>query len=92
MSDTSLPRLQDLRKDINVLDTSLLRLLGQRFAATREIGTIKASQGLPVTDSERERQLQEMRGLIVKEAGLDADFCEELFALIIKQSKKEQAL
>lgn len=90
MTDTSLSHIQSLRSDINALDASLLRILGQRFSATREIGMIKVSIGMPVTDIVREHQLQAMRKIIAEEAGLDAEFCEELFALILKQSKKEQ--
>ena len=46
--------LEDLRKRIDLLDESLVRLLNARAACALEIGRIKRDMGLPIYQPTRE--------------------------------------
>ena len=45
--------LQDFRRELDEIDTELLRLFCRRMAIVEEIGVYKIKNGLPVTDPER---------------------------------------
>ena len=58
--------LDDLRKQIDALDSELLRLLNQRADLVHEIGVIKKEQGLQIYAPEREEAV--FTGLVKKNA------------------------
>jgi chorismate mutase len=49
--------LEDLRKRIDLLDESLVRLLNARAACALEIGRIKREMGLPIYQPTRESEV-----------------------------------
>ena len=49
--------LNRLRRQIDRIDQSLLRLLNRRATLAVRIGNLKRKQGLPVFDSRREKQV-----------------------------------
>ncbi len=49
--------LADWRREIDALDTEILRLLSQRARIACELGAIKVASGLPAYDGRRERQV-----------------------------------
>lgn len=49
--------LEKLRADIDRLDTELLKVLGERFSATRKIGHIKKLNKIDATDESRLNEL-----------------------------------
>jgi chorismate mutase len=51
--------LDDWRRQIDALDTGLLRLLNQRAAIACEIARIKVASGIPAYDARREAQVLE---------------------------------
>jgi chorismate mutase len=51
--------LDDWRRQIDTLDTELLRLVNQRAAIACEIAGIKVASGLPAYDASREAQVLE---------------------------------
>jgi chorismate mutase len=70
-----------------MIDRMIVRLLEQRAAAAREIGALKAMQGLPVQDRLRERQVLE------KAAGstnLDKKFVKGVFTRVICYCRKQE--
>ena len=50
-------KINKLRQKIDAFDEQMLDLLVQRLAVSKEIGEIKASHGLNVGDSNREREI-----------------------------------
>ena len=48
--------LEQWRREIDILDSELLRLLNERARIAAELGALKYSSGLPVYDGRRERQ------------------------------------
>jgi chorismate mutase len=50
-------QLEDLRKRIDLLDESLVRLLNARAACALEIGRVKRAMGVPIYQPEREAEV-----------------------------------
>ena len=49
--------IDDYRKEINRLDSELLRIFNERANLALKIGEIKKEQGIPVYDPEREKRI-----------------------------------
>jgi chorismate mutase len=79
-------RKPDLRGMIDQYDKQLLGILAHRMQAASKIGRLKVHQAAPVHDPDRERWLLRQRSEWGKSLGLQQDFIDELFALILKQS------
>ena len=80
--------LQDFRRELDEIDTELLRLFCRRMAIVEEIGVYKIKNGLPVTDPEREKQIFSR---IAQESpeGLEAD-AAALYTSILELSRAKQ--
>jgi chorismate mutase len=50
-------QLDDLRRRIDLLDESLVRLLNARAACALEIGRVKRAMGVPIYQPEREAEV-----------------------------------
>ena len=80
---TDLPELDELRHSIDNIDAALIHMLAERFKLTQSVGRLKAEQGLPPSDPERERvQVARLRALAV-DAHLDPEFAEKYFNFIV---------
>jgi len=80
-----LDRFLSLRESIDNLDSALVHLLAERFKLTQEIGLLKARNGLPPTDPDREiRQTARLRALAI-DANLDPEFTEKWFKLVVSE-------
>jgi chorismate mutase-like protein len=79
--------LDEWRRQIDALDTELLRLLNQRAAIACEIASIKVSSGLPAYDGNRERQV--LARVVEKNTGpLDQQSITDIFAEIIRETRR----
>ena len=79
--------LDDWRRQIDALDTELLRLLNQRAAIACEIASIKVASGLPAYDGNRERQV--LARVVEKNTGpLDQQSVTDIFSGIIRETRR----
>jgi chorismate mutase len=79
--------LDDWRREIDALDTELLRLLNQRAAIACEIAAIKVAAGLPAYDGNRERHV--LARVAEQNAGpLDQQSITDIFAGIICETRR----
>jgi chorismate mutase len=79
--------LEDCRRQIDELDTELLRLLNQRAAIACEIALIKVASGLPAFDGNRERQV--LARVAEKNTGpLDQRSVIDIFSGIIREIRR----
>lgn len=84
MSDTS-AKLADLRASIDNIDAAVIHMLAERFRRTKEVGFLKAHEGLPAADPAREKfQIERLRQL-AHDAQLDPDFAEKFLNFIIRE-------
>ena len=78
--------LEDLRKRIDLLDESLVRLLNARAACALEIGRLKREMGVPIYQPTREAEV--LRNVqAVNNGPLDQDAIKRLFERIIDEAR-----
>jgi len=78
--------LEDLRKRIDLLDESLVRLLNARAACALEIGRLKREMGIPIYQPEREKEvLKHVQSL--NNGPLDDQVIKRLFERIIDEAR-----
>lgn len=81
----TLDELLSLRQSIDNIDAALVHLLAERFKFTQQVGQLKAIQGLPPADPDRERQqIQRLRAL-AEDARLDPAFAEKFLNFIVAE-------
>ncbi|MGZ4871209.1 MAG: chorismate mutase [Candidatus Angelobacter sp.] len=79
--------LDDWRRQIDALDTELLRLLNQRAAIACEIALVKVASGLQAYDGNRERQV--LARMAEKNTGpLDEQSVLAIFGGIIHETRR----
>ena len=79
--------IDDYRKEINRLDSELLRIFNERAALALKIGEIKKVHGIPVYDPEREKRIF----TAISEANpgpLENDAIVRLFERVIDESRR----
>ena len=78
--------LEDLRKRIDLLDESLVRLLNSRAACALEIGRLKREMAIPIYQPEREAEvLKNVQR--VNTGPLDQEAIKRLFERIIDEAR-----
>lgn len=78
--------LDDLRKRIDLLDESLVRLLNARAACALEIGRLKREMGLPIYQPSREAEVLAHVQTLNK-GPLDDQVIKRLFERIIDEAR-----
>src|SRR5271157_4025543 len=73
-----------LREQIDSIDQQLVGLLAQRRRVVEKITHVKQQQDLPMSHPAREEDLISARRAQAVEAGLDADYVEELFRAVLR--------
>ena len=81
--------LTNLRKQIDAIDESILDLLEKRMMITDEVGKYKISQGLPVLNTAREKEMLERLRNLCKHPVLKESITD-IFSQIIIASKNSQ--
>jgi chorismate mutase len=77
--------MPQLMAEVDALDRSLVELLRRRFECSREIGSIKRSNGQAPYDPARVRDQQLSFVKLCVEAGLDESMASKLMETILQQ-------
>lgn len=81
----ALDELTSIRQSIDNIDAALIHLLAERFKYTQRVGRLKAANGMPASDPEREKvQIARLRGL-AEESHLDPAFAEKFLNFIVAE-------
>lgn len=80
------PDLDELRRQIDQVDSRLLELIHERVRLVLQVGTYKARHGLAVYDPERERRLLE-RLTALAQPPLEPDTVRRIFERLIDESR-----
>lgn len=83
-------RLEKLRAAIDGIDEQIVSLLAKRQREVKRVTEIKKARNLPVYHPSREEDLISSRRSQGASAGLEPYFVEELYRLILRQSRVEQ--
>lgn len=82
--------LKKLRDEIDKIDTEIIMLLSKRLNAAKDIAKYKMLNDETIFQPEREKEIFEKLKILAKENKLDINFVNEIFNIIIKESKKIQ--
>ncbi|MBW1751732.1 MAG: bifunctional chorismate mutase/prephenate dehydrogenase [Deltaproteobacteria bacterium] len=83
-------KLEDLRLQIDNIDRQIVTLLAKRQLEVQSVLSLKKAYNIPVYHPAREENLISDRRIQGDDAGLDPDYVEELYRLILRQSRAEQ--
>jgi len=82
--------INSLREKIDKITEKIIRLIGQRQRVVLEIGKIKRQLGLPIIDSQRDKEVFKKIKFIAGKEKIDFQIIEEIFRILIKHAKKIQ--
>lgn len=83
-------KITKLRKEIDRIDQSLLKLLGKRMAVAGKIGQIKKQSKLSMVDKKRWQIVLDKNLEQGEKLGLPASFVKRIYQLIHQTSVKVQ--
>ncbi len=78
--------LEDLRRQLDALDTEVLRRVAERQRLARRIEALKADEGLPIRDFTREREILERGRAAASELELDPELARRILTELIRSS------
>lgn len=82
--------LNNLRDEIDKLDTQLVELLAKRQAITTAVGKYKQEVGKPIYDPQREAELISKRRDLAASLNVEPDLIEDLLRRIMRESYQSQ--
>ena len=82
--------LEECRKKIDEIDSQILNLLADRNNISKEIGNFKKQNKFEVIDKKREQEIFSRLKVMGEEDGLDKEFVQNIFKLIIRHSREVQ--
>lgn len=83
-------QLDLLRKRIGSIDQKILQILKDRMCLSMEVGRLKKRLKLSVENDKREKELMKKVISLAKDLGLNQKFIENLYEIILKESKNIQ--
>jgi chorismate mutase len=83
--------LESLRSQIDGLDRQIVKLLNQRAKLGLQAGKTKLQNGLPIADTEREREVM-IRVAMANEGPLPQDALLALYRLLIETIRRLEEL
>jgi len=82
--------IEELRKEIDNIDDNIIKSLSKRKDIIKKIASIKKELDKPVIDEDREQQIIERLKEKAKEKGLDENFINSIYEIILENSRNEQ--
>ncbi len=82
--------LAEHRKQIEEIDEKIIRLIDQRIAVSKKIFEAKMSEGIPISDPEREKRVLGKATDLATELNLDAGAVRDIFEILIRMSVQKQ--
>jgi len=82
--------IEQLRKEIEQIDMSIIEKLAQREKLSKQIGQIKLQEGVTIIDVSREKKLFELYEHWCEQYQLSKEFVYNVFKLIITHSREIQ--
>jgi len=89
-SATTNETIEELRRQIDAIDTQLVDLLAQRRQVVERVAEVKRGSVLPVFHPAREENLISARRAQASATGLDPDYVEDLFRTVLRNSRVGQ--
>jgi chorismate mutase-like protein len=80
--------LAALRDRIDALDRQLIAVVAERLQVCHEVAAVKETLDAPVIQPARVRTVVESRRQLAIDAGIDADFAEQLFRVLLTETHR----
>ncbi|HEY5423971.1 MAG TPA: chorismate mutase, partial [Ilumatobacteraceae bacterium] len=80
--------LDDLRARIDQLDGALIAIVAERLAVCRQVAAVKEGTDTPVIQPARVRDVVDSRRRQAIDAGIDPDFAEQLFRVLLTETHR----
>ena len=84
-------RLQELRSRLDELDKELVRVVAERLAVCRDVAEVKAATNSTVIQPARVAQVITSRRELAAASGVDPEFAEALFRVILAETHRIEA-
>lgn len=78
-------QLNQLRTEIDTIDSQLLELLSRRFAVTRKVGQLKTQSKLPTVDPNRENQQMQRIAQLAQRENINPQLAQNILRTIIDE-------
>ncbi|MFM2073454.1 MAG: hypothetical protein RLZZ623_3718 [Actinomycetota bacterium] len=88
MTDLGNGPLHDLRDQIDALDRDFIRIVGARLALCEQVAQVKRGTDTPVIQPARVRDVVTSRRQLAIDAGVDPDFAEQLFRVLLAETHR----
>ena len=79
-------KLENLRKEIDKIDSEIIQLLAKRFKVVKQIGVFKKENKLDVIDNRGFKKVLEKVANIAEKQGISRDFTNDIYNIIHKYS------
>lgn len=86
----STENLDELRRQIDRCDDSLIEILARRMRISREIGTYKKEHAQTILQTERYNEILDKRGAQGRKCGMDDGFIRKIFEAVHEESIRQQ--
>ncbi len=84
-------KISPLRDEIRRIDDQIISLLAQRQAQVDKVAALKKAHQMPIYHPAREEDVISQRRSQAVNAAMDPDFIEDLYRIILRQSRQKQA-
>jgi len=84
--------MDELRSQIDDIDWQILALIGRRMRIVSEIAAVKAKNGNPIRDMDREKEILDRVTAQALRIGVSPDTAEKIFQIIIDDAVQMQIL
>jgi chorismate mutase-like protein len=78
--------LDDLRAELEAIDTDLVAALARRFEVVLKVAAVKADEGIPVVLPDRIALVLDRVAALAEAQGLDGEMAQRLYRLIIDEA------
>jgi chorismate mutase len=81
-----LEKLDDHRREIDIIDEKMLQLFEKRLAIVKRIADLKTQENLPIRDTDREAVILDNIAIKAEKISLDPELAKRFFRSIIELS------
>lgn len=82
--------VKKFRKDIEIIDAGIIKLLKKRMQTSEKIGRYKKQHSMPIIDMKREKEHCRQLDGMAKKLNLSRKMVKNVFREIIRESRKVQ--
>jgi len=83
-------KINQLRKEIDKIDSEIIDLISRRIEIAKKIGIQKKKEKLSIVDKIREEKIKETWFLESRNKGLESKYLQNIMKEILKMSKEHQ--